>query len=248
LAASLAMASQCPSATASAVLKDARRLLLVTSPGWNNHRARLRLYERLSENDDWRAKGAWRAAVIGRSGLAWGWSYQSLRRPGEPVKREGDGRTPAGAHRLGTAFGFEPRPTMPYLQLKSSTVCVDDPGSRYYNTIIDADQVPNDWTSAEKMREIEVYKIGFVVDYLSDRASRAGSCIFAHIWNGPESGTAGCLAAPEAVIENLQKILKPADAIAFLPEEELASWQGCWKGAAPARAAPRDDVSRDDVY
>lgn len=235
LTASSAFASECPSPNAQALLKDARQLLVATSPGWNSHNASLRVFERASLHDQWHAKGPAQPAVIGRSGLAWSFLNRRLKKHDEPVKHEGDGRTPAGVHRLGTAFGFEPRDERPYLLIKPSTVCVDDAKSRHYNSIVNSDEVANDWTSAEKMREVAGYKIGFNIEYKSSAEKLAGSCIFVHIWSGPDHGTAGCLAASEEVIVDLQKQIKPEAraAIAFLPEEELADWQGCWKGAAP---------------
>lgn len=236
-------ADTCPSPEAAALLKSARQLLLVTTPGWNSHRATLAWLERSAEGAPWNAVRPPLKAAIGRAGLAWGYSERARRSEREPLKAEGDGRTPAGAHRLGVPFGFKRPQKTPYLEIKSTTVCVDDPNSRHYNTVVDSALTPVDWKSAEKMREIEVYKSGFLIDYLSNRSSRAGSCIFAHIWSGPDSGTAGCLAVQEDVIKDLQAKLRPEahPAVVFLPEEKLASWRTCWTGAASVKTAPHQE-------
>jgi len=188
-------------------------------------------WQRESTSARWKQIGTPKAAVIGRSGLAWGMKFASLARPGEPIKAEGDGRTPAGVHRLGQPFGFErPRDSKDFLVLKSSTMCVDDPNSVHYNTIVDASKVTVDWKSAEAMRSIGLYKFGFVVGYLSSAQTRAGSCIFVHIWRSPEEGTAGCLAAPETIVTQMQSWIDPQarPAIAFLTAQDLNRWEKCF--------------------
>ena len=45
-------------------------------------------------------------AVVGRNGLAWGRGVRTDLPAGEPQKREGDGRAPAGIFKLGPAFGM----------------------------------------------------------------------------------------------------------------------------------------------
>ena len=59
--------------------------------------------------------------------------------------------------------------------------------------------------SGEDMRKIDLYRRGLVVDYPTDRAARAGSCIFIHVWRGEGRGTAGCVALPEARVAALQE-------------------------------------------
>jgi D-alanyl-D-alanine dipeptidase len=146
--------------------------------------------------------GAAVRVVVGRAGLA---------PAGE--KREGDGRAPAGIYAVGSAFGFAPAADLrvPYRQLRDTTECVDDSASRYYNQLIDRDSVPHvDWSSSEKMRSIEQYRWGIVVNYNTPPEPRHGSCIFLHIWSGPSSTTAGCTAMNQADLETLLHWLDPA--------------------------------------
>ena len=120
------------SASTRSPVANTRQLLVVTTPGWDSTSGTLRRYARTGAGAPWRQVGVAVPIVVGRTGLAWD-DALGLARPGEPLKREGDGRAPAGAFALDTAFGFDIRQTMPwvrlpYLQLRQSTECVDDAG------------------------------------------------------------------------------------------------------------------------
>jgi D-alanyl-D-alanine dipeptidase len=87
-------------------------------------------------------------------------------------------------------------------------ICVDDPASIYYNRVFDPDTLPEaalaakDWSSSESMRrdlahDDDLYKWGVVVRYNENAEPGAGSCIFLHVWRGPDNPTAGCTAMAE---------------------------------------------------
>src|SRR5262249_3777623 len=148
----------------------------------------------------WQPVGDKTAIVIGKSGLGW----DNLVEPapaGAPIKKEGDGRSPAGIFTLGQSFGYASSSSdtkLPYLSLTDSIECVDDATSQSYNQVVDRQQIPHpDWSSSEKMRTVDVYKEGLEVNYNSEHVAGAGSCIFMHIWRGPGRGTAGCTAMGE---------------------------------------------------
>jgi D-alanyl-D-alanine dipeptidase len=193
----------------------ALQLVVVTTPAWDSTSGTLRRYERDDASQRWRPIGATIPIVVGQTGLAWDAAI-GIAVPGEPVKREGDGRSPAGAFALDTAFGFDirqilPWVRLPYVQLRQSTECVDDVGSVRYNTIVDRTNVPTvDWSSAERMRQIDQYAFGVHVAYNSSpvKAGR-GSCIFLHIWAGPGSVTAGCTAMELGALQELMRWLAP---------------------------------------
>ena len=171
-------------------------MVVVTTPDWKATSGTLQRYERTPAKAEWRAVGDPIPVVVGRNGLA-----------PESEKHEGDGKSPAGVYRIGTAFGFAPSSDfrLPYRQLRETTECVDDAASRFYNTIVDRDRVPAvDWSSSEKMRSIREYVWGAVVE------SKKGSCIFLHIWGGPHSTTAGCTAMREEDLLTLLRWLDPA--------------------------------------
>src|SRR4051812_24792314 len=88
-----AQAQSCP-----APLADAKRLVLVTTPNMNDTAATMRRYERGSAKEAWRALDAAEPATIGRAGMGWLPFFLKLARRGEPLKVEGDKRTPAGIY------------------------------------------------------------------------------------------------------------------------------------------------------
>ena len=196
-------------------LDGARQMVLVVTPTWNATSGTLRRFARSSDADAWRPVGQAVPVVVGRTGVAWDDS-QMAPRPDEPTKREGDGRSPAGVFPLDTAFGFDIRQIvswvrLPYVQLRTTTECVDDPRSVHYNTIVDRASVPRvDWTSSERMREIEQYAFGVHVGYNAPPRPARGSCIFLHIWSGPDSVTAGCTAMTEQALRELMGWIDPA--------------------------------------
>lgn len=195
---------------------DALQLVLVTTPAWDSTSGTLRRYERDQPAGQWRTVGATIPIVVGQTGLAWD-DASGVAAAGEPVKREGDGKSPAGAFALDTAFGFAAQPSvpwvrLPYLQLLPTTECVDDSRSAHYNTIVDRTRVRTvDWTSSERMRAIDQYTFGVHVAYNAapPRAGR-GSCIFLHVWAGPSSVTAGCTAMESNALQEVMRWLAPA--------------------------------------
>jgi len=116
-------------------------------------------------------------------------------------KQEGDKATPIGTFTLTEAFGLLPKPPtrLPYRQISSHTLCIDDPSSCHYNTLVEENQIPSDWLSCERMASFTPqYHYGIIID------SPLGSCLFIHVWKTPNTPTAGCIALSE---KNLLKIL-----------------------------------------
>jgi D-alanyl-D-alanine dipeptidase len=222
-------------AQAQPATRGARQLIVVTTPGWDAVSGTLRRYARAGASAPWRAVGEPVPIVVGQTGLAWG--ENGVGRRGDPRKREGDGKAPAGRFPLGTAFGFVPPATldgvrMPYLPLQEGTECVDDTASAHYNTVVDRGTVPRvDWTSAEKMRSIDLYRLGVVVGYNARPVRRGrGSCIFLHIWRAPGSPTSGCTAMPATDLDTVVRWLDPArqPTLVQLPVREYARLRGAW--------------------
>jgi len=214
---------------------DALQLVVVSADGWDTTGGTLRRYERQRVNDPWQPVGSMVPVVLGRTGLAWDDRFASAGRG--PVKREGDGRAPAGAFSLDGAFGFAPASEsrwvrLPYLPLGEGTECVDDVGSMHYNTVVERAGVPRvDWTSSERMRRIEQYRLGVLVGY-NARPVRAGrgSCIFLHVWAGPGTFTAGCTAMTEGALREVMLWLHPErrPTLVQLPAAELRRLRGEW--------------------
>ena len=224
-------------------LVEARQILVVVTPGFDSVDGRLQRYERSKANASWKPVGGSIAIVVGKRGLAWGRGLASAPTNGQPIKQEGDGRSPAGIFRLGKAFGYAPvalaGSRLTYVTLTPSMECVDDTRSQHYNRIVDRSQLSADWNSSEHMRDTgESYRWGIVVDHngIAESSSSpkivagAGSCIFLHIWKGPGHGTAGCTAMAADDIETLLRWLDPADnpALVQLTAEDYARLMPIW--------------------
>ncbi len=129
---------------------------------------------------------------VGRSGLGWGIGQHDTKRdalPGEPTKREGDGRAPAG---IFEATDVVTRPAADGLY------CVDDATAPAYNTLVRwqrRDAPP--WSSAEDMTD---YRVAVVVNHNAARVPGGGSCIFLH--DGTHA-TAGCTAFARPLMDAL---------------------------------------------
>ena len=216
-------------------LDGSTQMVLVVTPAWDSTSGSLRRFERDAPRGAWRQVGGTVPIVVGRTGVAWD-GQLGLARAGEPVKREGDGRSPAGVFPLDTAFGFDIRQIvswvrLPYVQLRTTTECVDDAQSVHYNTIVDRDRVPRvDWASSERMREIDQYVYGVHVAYNAPPTPARGSCIFLHVWAGPQSVTAGCTAMNVDALKELIGWLDPRrrPMLVQLPESALAQGQKEW--------------------
>jgi D-alanyl-D-alanine dipeptidase len=229
-------------------LQSSTQILLVTTPDWNAVDGAMQRYARSRPGQRWKAVGEPVAIVVGKSGLAWGLGVSptdaaGVRRADDPVKREGDGKSPAGVFRIGTAFGYAAAPLpgwkMPYLPLTESIECVDDPASKFYNRIVDRTTVAPDWNSSEHMRDTgEYYRWGLAVEHNADPATPGGgSCIFLHIWGGTGKGTTGCTAMEGSEVEALLAWLDPNrhPLLVQLPAAEYEKLRGKWKLPKPSK-------------
>lgn len=222
LAAPPVFAQSCP-----APLASARRLALVTAESMNATSATLQMFERAAPHAPWRARGPAEPALIGKTGMGWSPFFRNLARPGEPMKIEGDKRAPAGIYPIGRSFGTVPSPRPGHIAVTSDTVCVDDLKSPAYNTITSRALVGTKVSAENMSKALPMYRRGLVVDYPTDAAARAGSCIFIHVWRTPATGTAGCVALPEARVEAMQDFSADGAVIAILPRQALGRLRGC---------------------
>lgn len=231
----------------SSALDQSTQLIVVTTADWTAVPGRLKHYERATPRDAWRPVGEPIEIVVGKTGLAWGMGVlpvDQVRSASDPVKKEGDGKAPAGVFTLGEAFGFAQQPLpgskMRYVSLTPSVECVDDVASKFYNRVTDRSAVAPDWNSSEHMRNVDLYRWGIVVGHNGGDDSKpavpgGGSCIFLHIWRGAGQGTVGCTAMPQPELESLLAWLDPArkPLLVQMPESVYARLAKEWK--LPAR-------------
>jgi D-alanyl-D-alanine dipeptidase len=236
------------------------QLIIVTTSNRGAVTGQLQRFERVDRR--WRPFGEPIPIVVGRNGMGWGIGLVAADDPNvhlssDPVKKEGDGKSPAGIFDLGTVFGYSARPLpglkFPYLTLTESIECVDDVNSKYYNRIVDRSALAADWNSSEHMRDVgESYRWGIVVDHNRAIATRnqdvpepgGGSCVFLHIWHDQSQGTAGCTAMSQVNLEALLTWLDPKrrPLLLQLPmptyERLTHRWNLPKLSNAPARNAP----------
>jgi D-alanyl-D-alanine dipeptidase len=214
-------------------LQESKQMVLVTSSDWNSIHGTLQRYERNSAKQKWKKVGTAIPVVLGRNGMAWGVDVEHP--DSDAVKKEGDGRTPAGIYEIGPGFGFADKSIgkLDYFPLTDTSVCVDDTKSNYYNQLIDSAKIPTvDWNSGEQMHQVPGYEMGSMIQYNTENPVRgAGSCIFMHIWKGADVGTAGCIAMEatnlKPVLQWLNSRKKPMMVLITMPAYEKVKSE--WK-------------------
>lgn len=216
-----ALAQTCP-----APLAGARKLVLVTADTMHATTASLQRFARASSSAPWTAESGPVTALIGLKGVGWAHAFRAFARAGEAVKVDGDKRVPAGFFTIGRPFGFAPSERPGYMRIAEGMTCVDDPNSPAYNTITSRATVG--WqVRGENMWRVAAYRRGLLVDYPTNRAARAGSCIFMHVWRPGANGTNGCVALPEPQLASLQDFADSGAVLAVLPRQALERFKGC---------------------
>jgi D-alanyl-D-alanine dipeptidase len=222
-----ALAQSCP-----APLKDARKLVLVTTDTMHATTASLQRFTRASPSAKWTPESGPVTALIGIKGVGWAHAFRAFARAGEPVKVDGDKRVPAGFFKIGRPFGFGPSERSGYMQIENGMTCIDDPNSPAYNTITSRATVG--WqVRGENMWRVPVYRRGLLVEYPTNRVARAGSCIFMHVWRPGANGTNGCVALPEPQLASLQDFADSGAVLAVLPRQALDRFKGCLPAPSP---------------
>lgn len=241
----VAVAACAPAAAAPAspIPATARELITAVPASWNAKQATLRRFRR--DGASWVAVGDPWPGVLGASGAAWGRGLHGEAAPSGrrgPRKREGDGRSPAGAFALRGSYGYAdaaPKGTrLAYTPTTAAQECVDDPRSQHYDRIVDRGAVAApDWKSSESMRRRDaLYTWVIDVAHNPAHAPGGGSCIFLHVWRDARSGTAGCTAMAPDILAALLATLDPSAVFVLLPRADYAALAPAW--GLPALAAP----------
>lgn len=188
-----------------------KQLLVVTTENWSTPTGSLQRYER--DDQSWKKVGKVIDIKLGRNGLGWGIGLHKVPKDAKFIKKEGDGKAPAGIFKLEQAFGYAPfKINYPYEVYKETDHCVDDVNSKYYNKIVASTKIDRDYKSHERMKfPKDYYKYGIVVDHNGitngvTSKKGAGSCIFIHIKDIP---TAGCTVMSESEIQEVLRWLDP---------------------------------------
>lgn len=179
-------------------MEQAEQLLVVTVQEQHHRAASVTAYEK--RDGDWMPAFGPLPAVVGKNGVT-------------VTKKEGDLQTPVGLFPIREAFGTASKPRevrMPYRMVTRQDYWVDDPASPDYNRWVTYSRQPKKrWRSFEKLA-IPAYKYALVIGYNDDPPLPGeGSAIFLHIWRGPQSYTAGCVALSEANVLRILRWLHP---------------------------------------
>jgi L,D-peptidoglycan transpeptidase YkuD (ErfK/YbiS/YcfS/YnhG family) len=218
---------------------NARQLIVVATADWDAPTGTLRAFERVGGS--WRETTPGFTVNVGRNGSGWGLGLHDARdQDAGPVKREGDGRAPAGVFAIGTAFGYAPQIStgLAYQAMQANDWCIDVPDSPLYNRIVDRSlaKAPGLDQASEPMRRDlqpkpdDLYKLGFVIEHNARAMPRGGSCILPHVQRGTDMPTPGCTSKPDDALRGQLAWLRDDAHPAFvlLPRNEYARLQAAW--------------------
>ncbi len=220
-----------------AISGNTSQLVLGLAETWDSDRAEINLFEKID--------GAWMPiksfpARLGKKGLAWGRGLHPIPPDAENLKKEGDGKTPAGVFKIGGAFGYdeniERHPKTPYLKVTPFDMWVEDPLSAHYNRHlrIAPKEHLSSWEKKQQMKQNDpahALKLLILHNSPPDVAPHRGSAIFFHIWR--EDGTkptTGCTVMDE---KHLRKMISWIDPdknplYAILPGDVYLQFKEKW--------------------
>jgi len=227
------------SASAQQQLQAATHLVVVSTASWNAPTGKLSVFAR--EGTGWKRLHGPVEVNVGKKGLGWGRGVTLP--PGgtsAPVKKEGDGKAPAGVFRIGQALGYDAAPPaglkLEYRQVTKQVHCIDDAAHKDYNRIVElAAGETGTWKSSEVMRRNdEQYRLIALVDHnglLEDSAPQkgSGSCIFLHVRRAAGSPTVGCTSMAREELTTVLSLLPARGALLVqMPVKELAEAGTAW--------------------
>jgi len=177
------------------------QLVVVISSDMNST---IGIMQRYEKNRQWEKVGGTVTVTLGRSGM--GWSDGD-----EPLKNEGDGRSPAGLFSISRTFGYDesPNSAMEYLHADGELICIDDVSDLHYNQMAVLNPLAPAGSYEKMHRDDEVYRNGAIIDYNTEGKKGRGSCIFIHLNHPDYRPTSGCTAMDEEPLKELLGWLDP---------------------------------------
>lgn len=225
-------ASALPSASSQAVIGIA--------DGWNSSQVQISFVEK--ENGKWKRVMGPIPGRLGANGLAWGLGVHSNPK-GVVLKKEGDGRSPAGIFAIGglwtTQNNVKIDKRIPVVRVCDRDLWVSDVQSPYYNKHVRLDHsATTAWEKKEMMR-LNDYAHSIKLQICHNTAEAkgrpvrgGGSSIFFHIWrrNGA-AATAGCTAMAEDNLREIVQRLNPSKHPLYilLPRSEYERLRPLWQ-------------------
>lgn len=225
------------------VPKDCQQAVLGIADGWNSSHVTLSLVEK-NERGQWvRVLGPY-AGRLGRNGLVWGLGlHQNPRKA--TLKREGDGRSPAGIFALGGLWVTHPTPvkhhrSIPYVKVGPNDIWVTDTKDpKLYNRHVRLQHAAcTKWELKEQMRQTDYpHSIKMLICHNTHERPGGvvvggGSSIFFHIWRKDgQSPTAGCTSLAENNLRQIIARLNPSKKPVYilLPKAEYIKQRNEWR-------------------
>ena len=223
---------------ASPIPDPSRALLLAVPESWNSRHTNLQLYRRDSASAPWVAKNPPIPVNLGRRGLAWGRGLHPAQSGLQ--KREGDGKSPAGAFLLGNIlYGYTDRSPIlgwRYRQVTDRDLWIEEPSSPLYNRhlILSAHEpFPADH-HFHLMRQADpahALKLFIRHNAHPDIKPGAGSAIFFHLCRENDAVTTGCTSMEEPAFRNLLKSFLPKDEPVYvlMPRADYSRLKTSWR-------------------
>lgn len=152
--------------------------------------------------------------------LAWGHRLPcTIGRGGiTTAKREGDGATPAGLHRIAGLLYRPDRLALPApwaRPIGPRDLWSDDPRDPAYNTLVRA---PHSMSHEVLRRADPLYDLILLTDWNADGKPERGSAIFLHRWRRPCAPTEGCIAVSPLDIAWLAARAAPGTRLLVRPD------------------------------
>lgn len=229
LAATFAHGYELPSA--------ASQCILGISDGWDSSGGTLSYFEKKAGK--WQRIGSEWKGRLGSKGLVWGRGL-SPNPPGAVLKKEGDGRSPAGVFDIGGVWGahknVKKHPRTFYHQVTTRDLWVEDATSKHYNRFLTLNHEPaTEWEIKAQMKQNDYpqsLKMFIAHNAHPNVIPDGGSSIFFHIWRREgAAATAGCTTMTEEKLRWLIAAVDPSrrPIYVLLPRSEYEKLKPSWK-------------------
>jgi L,D-peptidoglycan transpeptidase YkuD (ErfK/YbiS/YcfS/YnhG family) len=217
--------------------EESSQCVVGTSEGWNSSYVSLSYFEK--QSGKWQQIGeAWKGR-LGSKGLVWGRGLH-LNPSGAVLKKEADGRSPAGVFNLGGVWGVHEKvkkhPKTFYHQVTTRDLWVEDSNSKYYNQFLSLDREPKtEWEKkAQMVQDDYPHSLKMFIGHNAypNAVAGAGSSIFFHIWRREgAAASAGCTTMPENKLRQLIATVDPGrrPLYVLLPRKEYEKFKSIWK-------------------
>ncbi len=224
--------------------ENTQQLVIGIAPDSSSSHVTLSVFEK--NTNGWRQQGtAWKGR-LGRNGLAWGLGLHPSNLAGLK-KKEGDGRSPAGLFKIGSgssfSFGYAPsiqkKTNLPYKQITTKDLWIEDSKSASYNQHILLDHTPKStWEKDAQMRQGDyAHSLKLFIAHNEGTAEKravanAGSAIFFHIWRySGAKATAGCTTMDPTKLKQLIAQIDPSKAPVYLllTNADYTKYRAAWK-------------------